>query len=632
MIRRLSPPDRAKTEHIATVDRVVWCDADAGRVIVALTDGLAAVGPGQEEQFPPGSRIRFLGRWDESAKYGFQFKFGTFTTDEPCTRKGQIDYLVQYAGNVGRKTAERLCDAFGEHAVKTLRERPDEVARLGIMSSESAKQASADLATHVAFEKTKIELFDLLKGRGFPEKLLAAVIRKWGARAPAVIRRNPLTLVMKDDLPGCSFKRCDKLYTELGKPPHKLSRQTLCGLAALRENSSGDTWHKAETFVAAVRNAIGPASRPVAAIKFGLRIGWLQRRRDESNQLWLAESEKAIAESRIAQRVKLLASGPNLWPKNLPVSELEGDGLPSVHQRDTILQALSTPIGILSGGPGTGKTHTLAFVLRELIREFGSSSIAVCAPTGKAAVRATQSLQRLGLPIKATTIHRLLVIGRNGHDGQGWGFVHCIDNPLPIQFLIADESSMDDTSLLADLLDACCAPGVRSGKSIENGLWKIGYSADPARRVKQLEEQHGLAMEVKHTIRTGYAPWLEHYLHTCFALKRVTGEWFDLDDADVALLRNQLNVQMVSDLSEAIVAKMPGKQHIYESMLFKGEQATYPDRFVYLIRPTNIVARLDEAMAKKTPGTHVLLVGDPFQLAPVGHGAPLRDLIEVAKG
>jgi hypothetical protein len=57
-----------------------------------------------------------------------------------------------------------------------------------------------------------------------------------------------------------------------------------------------------------------------------------------------------------------------------------------------------------------------------VIAEHGPEAVAVAAPTGKAAVRAGESLRARGLNIAATTIHRLLEIGRNGHDGDGWGF------------------------------------------------------------------------------------------------------------------------------------------------------------------------------------------------------------------
>lgn len=114
---------------------------------------------------------------------------------------------------------------------------------------------------------------------------------------------------------------------------------------------------------------------------------------------------------------------------------------------------------MLTGSPGTGKTFATAAIVREMIDRLGRNAIALAAPTGKAAVRITDALQRAGVPnLIATTIHTLLGIERDGHDGEGWNFKHNATNPLPYKIVIVDESSMLDTTLAADLLDAC-APG-----------------------------------------------------------------------------------------------------------------------------------------------------------------------------
>ena len=70
-----------------------------------------------------------------------------------------------------------------------------------------------------------------------------------------------------------------------------------------------------------------------------------------------------------------------LWP--------DVDKLPDLtsHQRSRLQNAFARRIGILSGSPGTGKTFTAAAAIRQLVDQFGESAVAVCAPTGKAAVQ-----------------------------------------------------------------------------------------------------------------------------------------------------------------------------------------------------------------------------------------------------
>lgn len=127
------------------------------------------------------------------------------------------------------------------------------------------------------------------------------------------------------------------------------------------------------------------------------------------------------------------------------------------HQQTEAANAMSGWIGVLAGSPGTGKTYTLAQIIRAIQDREGSARIAVCAPTGKAAVRATESLAAQGIDLMATTIHRLLGVEKiEGEETReyGWRFVHGSGNPLSLDFLFVDEASMVDTTLLASLLSA----------------------------------------------------------------------------------------------------------------------------------------------------------------------------------
>jgi len=137
------------------------------------------------------------------------------------------------------------------------------------------------------------------------------------------------------------------------------------------------------------------------------------------------------------------------WPNTADIPGL------SAHQQEQSSRAMSSPLGILAGTPGTGKTFTVAGIVHQILRRYGAADIACAAPTGKAAVRMTETMQQqYGLPVVASTIHQLLEVGRNGHDGQGWGFMRNAREPLDQLFVFADEMSMADTELAASLLEA----------------------------------------------------------------------------------------------------------------------------------------------------------------------------------
>jgi exodeoxyribonuclease V alpha subunit len=167
---------------------------------------------------------------------------------------------------------------------------------------------------------------------------------------------------------------------------------------------------------------------------------------------WLEENDRAGEAAAIRdQYVAGIAPKPvSLWPAAHVLDNV------SDHQRAAAYRALCRPVGALVGFPGTGKTRLLAAVVRGL-RAAGHADIAICSPTGKAAVRATQALREAGVTedsLRARTIHQTLGVTRVGQDGQGWGFSHNEHHKLPVRFLLVEEASMLDVDLAASLFTA----------------------------------------------------------------------------------------------------------------------------------------------------------------------------------
>lgn len=134
-------------------------------------------------------------------------------------------------------------------------------------------------------------------------------------------------------------------------------------------------------------------------------------------------------------------------------------------QRAAAALALSSRLTVVSGGPGTGKTTTVVGMLACLLDEAPERSIALAAPTGKAAQRMQEALAARAatlppeiaarLPRGAQTLHRLLGAGQSGARLR-----HHRDNPLPYDVLVVDEASMIDVAMAMQLFDAL-APTTR---------------------------------------------------------------------------------------------------------------------------------------------------------------------------
>ncbi|WP_292042368.1 exodeoxyribonuclease V subunit alpha [Massilia sp. UBA6681] len=156
------------------------------------------------------------------------------------------------------------------------------------------------------------------------------------------------------------------------------------------------------------------------------------------------------------------------WLDMLFASQRSADG--PDWQKLACAIALRGSVAIITGGPGTGKTYTVARLLALLFAtapEAGSQRIALAAPTGKAAARLKQSIDKAlneladkvgsTLPLReltlrmgaARTLHSLL-----GARPDTRAFAHHRGNPLDVDVLIVDEASMVHLEMMASLLDA----------------------------------------------------------------------------------------------------------------------------------------------------------------------------------
>ena len=138
-------------------------------------------------------------------------------------------------------------------------------------------------------------------------------------------------------------------------------------------------------------------------------------------------------------------------------------------QAHAAAQALRRSLLLVTGGPGTGKTTTLARVLLLLLAQarfagVDAPRIALAAPTGRAADRMAQSLRMASLQLRdsgieaalcdalprdARTLHRLL-----GSIPGSPRFRHDATNPLPYDVIVVDEASMVDLPLMCKLVEA----------------------------------------------------------------------------------------------------------------------------------------------------------------------------------
>ena len=427
---------------------------------------------------------RFFGSKTTHETYGQQFTFKSFIPVRPHTQAGVVKYLQQCDG-IGIAIARALWNKFRGDAVKILREQP-EVAAAAVSGLTTAKAtvAAETLSALEKLEDCSIELMGLLDGRGFPKATAMKALKKWGNRATDFINHNPFLLM---SFRGCGFLKCFAMHKDLGLPLNKMKVQVLCAWYSIASDTGGSTWYPRDHAEKFIRAKIGGVTVDFdKALSVGKRHGILASReicgpckgfgwREErdlffgdtmekvachtcsgdgmaddpaANQLWVTDGRRAAAESSLARKVAEMMQWRGHWPD---IAGREFDHL-SDHQREQLHAATSGAIGALGGGPGTGKTTSTMALVESIVRNHGNLEIAIAAPTNKAAHRCREVLHERGFNgVQVSSIHSLLGV-ESAEDG--WSFRHGPGNPLPFKFLIIDEKSMPDLSLMNSLISA----------------------------------------------------------------------------------------------------------------------------------------------------------------------------------
>jgi exodeoxyribonuclease V alpha subunit len=175
----------------------------------------------------------------------------------------------------------------------------------------------------------------------------------------------------------------------------------------------------------------------------------------------------AFQEQRIAVRLAELLGGEHdgesIKTTDAPLLNTDlGEGRSlNREQAEAVSRALLHRVALVSGGPGTGKTSIAASIVAALLhRNLDPASIALTAPTGKAAHRLGSSVAKslglmgfdnatIALLPEAATLHRLL-----GYNPTSDTFRHNRQNPLACNAILVDESSMVDLHIFERMLDA----------------------------------------------------------------------------------------------------------------------------------------------------------------------------------
>jgi exodeoxyribonuclease V alpha subunit len=393
------------------------------------------------------------GEWKEHPRFGAQYIVSKINKELPKTEQAIIKYLSSgLFHGIGKKTAEKIVAGLGENALHIIASNPAALAEIPGVSHTQANTIAESLGEHQALEEAMVLLYQY----GLGAALALRVVQRFKQETVKVIKENPYLLI--DEIEGIGFFKADEIAKAQGFSSHAPERYEAAILYSLHEASN-------EGHVYLTRKELHTNSEELLTeideSIFEDALGNLLEKKKvmmEEDRIYLvtlfyAEFNMALkCKVMLHETVEKTFPAPELFQA---IGELEEEF--EVHyadsQREAMIKALTSPLMILTGGPGTGKTTVIRGLchlfarLHELNLDVDANKgetlpIRLVAPTGRAAKRMTETT---GIP--AMTIHRLLGF-------RGGFFEHDADNPITGSLLVVDETSMLDIWLANQLFRA----------------------------------------------------------------------------------------------------------------------------------------------------------------------------------
>jgi exodeoxyribonuclease V alpha subunit len=428
------------------VERVTYHNPENGfavlRVQTGGRHGLATV-VGHLPSVVAGEYVEASGEWTQDRDHGLQFKAAELRTTPPHTVEGIEKYLGSgFVKGIGPHFARKIVEVFGERTLTVIDESPTFLREVKGIGPRRLQQIRASWQEQKAVRGIMV----FLQSHGVGTARAVRIYKQYGDQAIDLVRANPYRLAT--DIWGVGFRTADELAGRLGFDPASPLRARAAIRYVLQQLSNEGHCGFPEAGGidrTAALTGIDPAV-VTAAVEHERAEGNLVREPD-FEEPWLYLKPLFLAEVGVARQLRNLREGPHPLPAIDTEAALrwveQRMGLELADsQRDALRQAATQKVLVITGGPGTGKT-TLVRGILEIFTAKGQRC-ALCAPTGRAAKRLSESTGR-----EAKTIHRLLEF-----DPAFGGFKRDRDHPLDLDLLVVDETSMVDVVLMNQLARA----------------------------------------------------------------------------------------------------------------------------------------------------------------------------------
>ncbi len=426
------------------IERVTYHNSENGfcvlKVAVKNKRDLVTV-IGNATQVIAGEEVFAEGFWVYDKNHGHQLKANVIKMTIPTSIEGIKKYLSSgLIKGVGKHFANILVTEFKEQVFEVLDNEPEKVNGLPGIGRKRTEQIIS--AWQEQKEIRKVMVF--LHGHGIGTSRAVRIYKTYKEDTISKMQSNPYCLAL--DIWGIGFKIADQLAQSLGIDKNSIIRAE-AGIRHVLNEYSG------QGHCAILPNDLLTHCNKILEIDSAIIQQAIINEINNGNVIkeiinnieFLSLASLYYAEQGIASNISRLIKTPinNLLSDEEIIATAENSSkiIFSDSQKQAILMTIKNKVSIITGGPGVGKTTIVKNIIK-ILKQL-NKYITLCAPTGRAAKKLSESS---GFDTK--TIHRLLEYK------PGVGAKYNQDYQLNTDFLIVDETSMVDVSLMNTLLKA----------------------------------------------------------------------------------------------------------------------------------------------------------------------------------
>ncbi len=409
------------------------CDIETNKSLITACGHMPFIAPGEQ--------VVLTGKWVNHPDYGEQFSVISLERALPKKVSAVLSYLASgIISGVRESTAKKIVEKFGEDSLDIIALHPEKLAQIKGISLNRAKKISESFLIRQDAAQTVI----FLQEYGVTPNLALKVYKIFGQKSIDLIKENPYILC--ESVERIGFKTADRIASAMNIPRNHPGR-IAGGIThmLLYASLSGHTCMKYTELCEATASFLGCSIDEITSVIMEMKHDSKLIFENEFVYLPLYYNMEVLSATKFSELMALRRPYSNNIEEDISFySELSSIKL-SQMQYEAVKTALGGGVLVITGGPGTGKT-TIMKVIMEIFQRH-EYKIALCAPTGKAAKRLSDSCG-----IEAKTLHRLLEVEVS--DIQNLRFAKNEYNPIDADVVIIDEMSMVDIILFGSLLKA----------------------------------------------------------------------------------------------------------------------------------------------------------------------------------